>query len=82
MHPSSFFRFCPSCGTARDPLQKPPLTCPSCKFTYYMSTTCATTINSRRVYITGAIAKPGPYPLTVGMRVTQLIAIAGGPSGE
>ncbi len=36
------------------------------------------TINSRVVFITGAIAKPGPYALTEGMTVIALIAKAGG----
>lgn len=36
------------------------------------------TINSRLVYITGAISKPGPYTLTEGMTVIALIAKAGG----
>lgn len=35
-------------------------------------------INSRRVYITGAVAKPGPYPLVAPLSVMQLIALAGG----
>ena len=35
-------------------------------------------INSRRVYITGMVAKPGPFNLTSPMTVVQLIAIAGG----
>jgi len=35
-------------------------------------------INSRIVYITGAVGKPGPYALTGPMTVLQLIAIAGG----
>lgn len=35
-------------------------------------------INSRRVYITGAIAKPGPYPLGGPTSIMQLIATAGG----
>jgi polysaccharide biosynthesis/export protein len=35
-------------------------------------------INSRRVFITGQIAKPGPYMLTPGLTVMQLIALAGG----
>lgn len=35
-------------------------------------------INSRRVFITGQIGKPGPYPLSGSMTVMQLIAIAGG----
>jgi polysaccharide biosynthesis/export protein len=36
------------------------------------------TINSRKVFITGQVARPGPYPLTTTMTVMQLIAIAGG----
>jgi polysaccharide export outer membrane protein len=35
-------------------------------------------INSRRVYITGQVSRPGPYPLTGPMTVLQLIAMAGG----
>jgi polysaccharide export outer membrane protein len=35
-------------------------------------------INSRRVFITGQVAKPGPYNLTAPTTVIQLIAIAGG----
>lgn len=35
-------------------------------------------INSRRVYITGSVNKPGTYPLTGPMNVVQLIALAGG----
>ncbi len=35
-------------------------------------------INSRRVYITGQILRPGQYPLTSAMTVLQLIATAGG----
>ena len=35
-------------------------------------------INSRKVYITGQIAKPGVYPLTGGMTIIQLVALAGG----
>ncbi len=35
-------------------------------------------INSRRVFITGEVAKPGPYPLTGPMSVLQLISLAGG----
>jgi ADP-ribose pyrophosphatase YjhB (NUDIX family) len=42
MHPSSFFRFCPSCGTAREPSITPPIACNACGFTLYMNTTCAT----------------------------------------
>lgn len=35
-------------------------------------------INSRKVFIMGAIEKPGIYPLAGGMTVLQLIATAGG----
>ena len=35
-------------------------------------------INSRKVFITGQIAKPGPYPLAGPTTVLQLIATAGG----
>ena len=35
-------------------------------------------INSRRVFITGQVAKPGAYPLGSPTTVLQLIAIAGG----
>lgn len=35
-------------------------------------------INSRNVFITGMVAKPGPYPLHGSLRVVQLIALAGG----
>jgi len=35
-------------------------------------------INSRKVCITGAVAKPACYPLTQSMTVMQLIATAGG----
>jgi polysaccharide export outer membrane protein len=35
-------------------------------------------INSRRVFITGQVSKPGPYPLTASMNVLQLISTAGG----
>jgi len=33
-------------------------------------------IRSRNVYITGLVAKPGPYPLNGHLRVLQLIAMA------
>lgn len=36
------------------------------------------TINSRRVFITGQVEKPGPYPLNNSATVLQLIAMAGG----
>jgi polysaccharide export outer membrane protein len=35
-------------------------------------------IHSRKVFITGEVAKPGTYPLTGPMTVVQLIAMAGG----
>jgi polysaccharide export outer membrane protein len=35
-------------------------------------------VNSRKVYITGLVARPGQYPLTSSMTVLQLIATAGG----
>ncbi|HUK34321.1 MAG TPA: polysaccharide biosynthesis/export family protein, partial [Vicinamibacterales bacterium] len=35
-------------------------------------------INSRKVYITGEIRKPGTYPITGTTTVLQLISIAGG----
>lgn len=35
-------------------------------------------INSRKVFVTGEIGKPGPYPLTGPTTVLQLIALAGG----
>src|SRR5688572_19760084 len=35
-------------------------------------------INSRKVFITGEVNKPGPYPLTSATSVMQLIATAGG----
>ena len=35
-------------------------------------------INSRKVFITGEVAKPGAYPLPSSMTVMQLIAVAGG----
>jgi polysaccharide export outer membrane protein len=36
------------------------------------------TINSRRVYITGQVEKPGTYALNNAMSVLQLVALAGG----
>ena len=35
-------------------------------------------INSRKVFITGQISKPGPYPIMGPISILQLIAIAGG----
>ena len=37
-------------------------------------------INSRRVYVTGRVAKPGTYSLTTPVTVLQLLALAGGVS--
>jgi len=35
-------------------------------------------IHSRQVFITGQVAKPGPYPLSAPTTVVQLISMAGG----
>ena len=35
-------------------------------------------INSRKVFITGEVGKPGPYPLSGPRTVMQIIAVAGG----
>jgi polysaccharide export outer membrane protein len=35
-------------------------------------------VNSRKVFITGQVAKPGPYPLPAPTTVLQLLAMAGG----
>ncbi len=35
-------------------------------------------INSRKVYVTGEVFKPGPYPLTGPTTILQMIAMAGG----
>ena len=35
-------------------------------------------INSRRVFVTGEVARPGPYPLIGSATVLQIIATAGG----
>ncbi len=35
-------------------------------------------MNSRKVFITGEVSKPGPYPLVAPTTVLQLISIAGG----
>jgi polysaccharide export outer membrane protein len=35
-------------------------------------------IKSRRVFVTGQVAKPGPYPLTSDTTVLQLLSLAGG----
>jgi polysaccharide export outer membrane protein len=42
------------------------------------ATVVVKTINSRKVYITGNVLKPGTYPLAGDMTVLQLIAVAGG----
>jgi polysaccharide export outer membrane protein len=42
------------------------------------ATVIVKTINSRKVFITGQVATPGPYPLTSRVTVVQLIAMAGG----
>lgn len=36
------------------------------------------TINSRKVFVTGEVTRPGPYPLTGPTTVLQIIATAGG----
>jgi polysaccharide export outer membrane protein len=36
------------------------------------------TINSRKVYVTGQVNKPGTFPLTDSMTVLQMLALAGG----
>jgi polysaccharide export outer membrane protein len=36
------------------------------------------TINSRNVFITGEVTRPGPFPVSGQMTVIQLIAVAGG----
>ena len=35
-------------------------------------------INSRNVFITGQVTRPGPYPVSGQMTVIQLISVAGG----
>jgi len=35
-------------------------------------------VNSRKVYVTGAVGRPGPYPLTSRTTVLQMLAQAGG----
>ena len=35
-------------------------------------------INSRNVFITGGVTRPGPYPVSGQMTVLQLITVAGG----
>jgi ADP-ribose pyrophosphatase YjhB (NUDIX family) len=48
MHPSHFFKFCPSCGTARETSRTQPLKCSACNFTLFVNTTCATGAFLRR----------------------------------
>lgn len=43
-----------------------------------VATVVVKAINSRKVYITGQVARPGQYPLTTSLTVIQLIATAGG----
>ena len=42
------------------------------------ATVIVKTINSRRVYVTGQVNKPGPYPLLTPTTVLQMLSIAGG----
>jgi len=35
-------------------------------------------VNSRKVFVMGQVAKPGPYPLTGPTTVLQLLSMAGG----
>jgi polysaccharide biosynthesis/export protein len=37
-------------------------------------------INSRKVFVSGQVGKPGPYALTAPTTVLQLLALAGGPT--
>lgn len=37
-------------------------------------------INSRKVFVTGQVGRPGPYPITQPTTVLQMLSIAGGPS--
>lgn len=49
------------------------------KFLHHaQATVIVKAINSRRVFITGQVEKPGAYPLTTRTTVMQLIALAGG----
>jgi polysaccharide export outer membrane protein len=41
-------------------------------------TVAVKTINSRKVFITGQVMHPGPYPLTRRTTVVQLVSLAGG----
>jgi ADP-ribose pyrophosphatase YjhB (NUDIX family) len=42
MHPSESFRFCPSCGLARESSRRQPLRCHACEYVFYFNATCAT----------------------------------------
>jgi len=42
MHPSESFRFCPSCGHAREASRRQPLRCAACGYVFYFNATCAT----------------------------------------
>jgi polysaccharide export outer membrane protein len=48
------------------------------KFVEDSSVSVVKQINSRKVFITGMVGKPGAYPLTSTMTVLQLISMAGG----
>lgn len=37
-------------------------------------------INSRKVFVSGKVARPGPYALTAPTTVLQLLSLAGGPT--
>ena len=37
-------------------------------------------INSRKVFVSGQVARPGPYSITAPTTVLQLLALAGGPT--
>jgi polysaccharide export outer membrane protein len=42
------------------------------------ATVIVKSINSRKVFVTGQVAKPGPYPLVAPTTVLQMLSIAGG----
>lgn len=44
-----------------------------------MATVAVKEIRSRKVFVVGQIAKPGPYPLGGPTTVAQMLAVAGGP---
>ena len=50
----------------------------ACKIEDPTATVIVKQINSRKVFITGQIGKPGAYPLMGPMTVMQVIALAGG----